>query len=452
MLGVQLFHMHLQARWLPILVGLIALFELLSPSKVWVALLVVVGGSWLLAYLWARSLQRNLSLVREMRFGWAQVGDQLEERFTLVNRSILPALWVDVLDHSTLPGSSGDRARSIDPGATQQWQVERICHRRGLYQLGPTLLRTSDLFGIYSVTRHYPETMPLLVLPPIVPLPSIDVSPGGQAGEGRRARQDWFERTVNASGVREYAQGDHLRDIHWLTSARRNKLFVRQFDSTPASEWWIFIDMEQQVQVGEDSDATQEHAIVLAASLVDQGLRWGHPVGLVACGTELVWHAPRVGSDQRMALLRSLALLDVGNVSLRALMDRVCPRFHRRASLIVITPNVRGDWVQAILPLLQLGHAPTVLLLDPVSFGGAGDVRPLEGLLSSLGVRQYIFTPQVLDRPEAHPGKQGKWEWRVLSTGRVIPVHSPLDERWYTVGTGQAHKSSASLQENHLHE
>ncbi len=432
--------MRLNLRWFPVLVGLIALLQVLSPSLAWQALLVVLGGGWLLAYLWARSLRRRLALVREMRFGWAQVGDRLQERFTLINRSRLPGLWVDVLDSSTLPGSSGDRARSIDPRDRQQWLVERICTRRGLYLLGPTRLRTSDPFGLYTITLEYPETTALLVMPPVVPLPEIQVSPGGQAGEGRRSRPDFFERTVNASGVREYIQGDYLKDIHWPTTARRGKMYVRLFDSTPASDWWIFLDLEQRVQVGQEADATQEHAIVLAASLVDQGMRTGRPVGLVACGPDLVWQAPRVGADQRMGLLRSLALVNTGSVPLQALLERAQPRFQRGASLVIITPNAGGEWVQAMLPLMQVGLAPTVLLLDPVSFGGAGDMRPVEGLLAGLGVRHYRIQRDLLNRPEARPGRQGQWEWRVLTSGRILPVHLPEDDLWYGLGASRAEK------------
>ena len=94
----------LNTRLLPAMVVLLVVLQLTVPYQGWVALLVGFGGAWLIGYLWARSLARGLSLVREMRFGWAQVGDRLEERFTLTNKGWAPALWVEVIDHSTLPG------------------------------------------------------------------------------------------------------------------------------------------------------------------------------------------------------------------------------------------------------------------------------------------------------------------------------------------------------------
>jgi hypothetical protein len=84
----------LNTRTLPILIGLLVALQLAVPYHGWMMLLVGLGGAWLIAFLWARSLARGLRLTRELRFGWAQVGDRLEERFTLINESWTPALWI----------------------------------------------------------------------------------------------------------------------------------------------------------------------------------------------------------------------------------------------------------------------------------------------------------------------------------------------------------------------
>lgn len=61
-------------------------------------LLILLDGTWLAAFAWTFFLGRGLSIKREMRYGWAQVGDALQERYTLHNDSILPALWLEVVD------------------------------------------------------------------------------------------------------------------------------------------------------------------------------------------------------------------------------------------------------------------------------------------------------------------------------------------------------------------
>lgn len=417
----------------PVLVALLLLLQLLTPYRGWLILLVGLGGMWLISYLWARSLARGLRLVREMRFGWAQVGDRLEERFTLVNEGWAPALWVEVLDHSDLPESQASRVTGVGGYAENRWRIERVCTCRGLFTLGPTGLRTGDPFGLYTVTLHNSASTTLLVTPPIVPLSTIQVAPSGRAGEGR-PRPHAPEPTVSAAGVRDYRPGDSLRTVHWRTSARRNALFVRLFDSTPAGDWWIFLDLEQRAQVGEGQDSTTEHSIILAASLADVGLRAGRAVGLVAHGRELVWLPPQVGEGQRWEILRTLALIEPGTRPLHELLAGVGPALRERASLIVITPAVHGQWPEALVRLLHRGALPTVLLLDPASFGGEGNARATQALLANLGIPCHLIPREFLDRPEARPGKEGHWEWLSTSYGRAIALRRPRNLAWRALG------------------
>ena len=76
---------------------------------------------WLISYLWARSLARGLHLVREMRFGWAQVGDEMVERFTLINDGWAHALWAEVIDYSTLPDYRAGRGTRVNSRRSVRW-------------------------------------------------------------------------------------------------------------------------------------------------------------------------------------------------------------------------------------------------------------------------------------------------------------------------------------------
>jgi uncharacterized protein (DUF58 family) len=63
----------------------------------------------------------------------------------------------------------------------------------------------------------------------VVHLPPLELPKGAAEGQAQarfRARQ-W---TANAAGVRDYQPGDPLRRIHWPSTARRERLLVKQFD------------------------------------------------------------------------------------------------------------------------------------------------------------------------------------------------------------------------------
>ncbi|MGB8213101.1 MAG: DUF58 domain-containing protein [Anaerolineales bacterium] len=424
----------LHSRLWPVLAILLLLLQIIWPNRAWSTLLIILGGSWLVSFFWTFSLARRLFMDRKMRYGWAQVGDQLEERFTVVNDSFLPGLWLEVEDHSDLPGYTAGRVTSIGGNQSMEWKTEGICTRRGLFNLGPTTLRSGDPLGLCSLELVHPNATVLLVLPPVLPLPAIEIAAGGRAGEGRRPRRAALESTVSVETVREYVSGDPLKAIHWPTSARRDTLYVRQFEHMPASDWWIFLDLERRIQVGSGFASTEEHGVILAASLADRGLRAGHSVGLVMCSPEPTWISPQHASGHAMRILRTLALAKPGERPLAELLQEAQKSIRQGASLIIITPNVQADWAASMLQLVRIGITPTVLLLDPLSFGGTDSADGALALFNDYGVAYNLIQSDLLNRPEAHPGKQGKWEWRTLGRGKAVAIRKPADTGWRPLG------------------
>jgi len=417
---------------LPLLAVALLLLDIFSPNKVWLVLLLGLGGVWLVSWAWARSLARNLSFVREVRFGWAHVGDVVEERFTLINDGWAPGIWVEVLDRSTMPSYNPSRVSGVDRYSETRWQTKGLCVRRGLYMLGPTTVICQDPFGVYRVEKEYPAFSTMAVVPPVLPLPMIEIAPGGKAGDGR-SRADAPERTVDASGVRDYVPGDSLRWIHWRTSARTGSLHVRLFDGTPVGDWWIFIDMDAASQAGAGESSTEEHAVVLAASLANRGIGEGRAVGLVGEGDkDLIWLPPREGMPQMWEILRALAMIKPGRRTLEDLLSRLNPRDSARSSVILVTPNVEGRWLGPLLELKERGIRPTVLLLDPASYGGKPGAGGISAQLTESEIAGYVFTREALDRPELHPGAVPQFKWKTTPRGRAIMAEAP-DLSWKTL-------------------
>ncbi|HIP72352.1 MAG TPA: DUF58 domain-containing protein, partial [Anaerolineae bacterium] len=222
-------HIHLQLKFpLLVLAGLLAAAFVL-PDRVWNTMLAGFGGMYLAAWLWARALAKGLHGSRQLRFGWVSVGDRLEENFSLRNESWLPALWVEILDESNVPGYRTAVIRSVAAGGTDQWRNAAICERRGQFHLGPWAIRSSDPFGLFSLTIEYPVVDEVIIHPPIygrLPIPL----PAGQSNGRVRASQRAPQATLNAASVRPYHATDPQRWIHWPSTARRDELFVREFD------------------------------------------------------------------------------------------------------------------------------------------------------------------------------------------------------------------------------
>jgi uncharacterized protein (DUF58 family) len=417
----------------PLLITLLFL-QWRDPARVWMMLLVTLGGLWLIGWLWARSIYKHTRITREIRFGWAQVGDRLEERFTVHNVGIFPLISAEIEDHSSMPEYSAGRVTAVGSRDVTSWITEGVCSRRGVYLLGGTSLHSADPFGLYSVSVHDPAQATLMVMPPVVPLPQIEITPGGYTGEGR-PRPRAPEQTVGAAGVRAYQPGDPLRMIHWPTSARQGELFVRVFDGAPASDWWVLLDLDEETLAGSGFNSTEEHAIILAASLADRGLKARQSVGMVLSGEPFTWLAPQESSAQRWQILRALALTQPGKIPLANLLERIRPQIGQRASLTIITASRNGAWLNSLAMLSRKGIVPSVLWLDAETFSGqkmpGGE---LPALLARQQVAYHIITPDLLNRPESQPGQAGLWEWRTSATGRAIPIHQPADMDWRRLG------------------
>jgi uncharacterized protein (DUF58 family) len=434
-----------------IALGLLAIF-LLDSYRGWFMFLIGLGGVWLISLFWTRMLARKLRFARQMRFGWTQVGDRLEERFTLTNLAWLPALWVEVIYLSDMPDYQPARIVQVGGLSEHTWRKDGLCTRRGLFSLGPVTIHTGDPFGLFRARMEFSEKRTVLVTPPIVPLPEVEIAPGGRAGEGS-ARTYAPEPTVSAAGVRGYLPGDPLRHIHWPTSVRKGSYYVRQFDHAPASDWFILLDLDHRVQQGEGFYSTVEHGVILAASLTDLGLRAGHAVGLGLNGDRFTIKPPRLGETQHHDIMCSLALASTGKRPLSELLEKGRSLIGNSTSLILITADSQGSWLEPLFPLMDRGIKATVLLIDahtyleavemPPGDAGVGEVQVgslhqgispsmerLLNLLKAHGIRHYRFTREFMDRPETRPGKQGQWQWSKASSSRAFLKADPGDLTW----------------------
>ncbi len=417
----------LNAKIFPVIGALAFIMQILDPSRVWVILLIGIGGAWLVCWWWARGLARSLRFEREMRFGWAQVGDRLEERFTLINQFPLPATWVTLQDHSTLPDHYASVATGVDGSSTSQWKVLTQCTRRGVYTLGGTTLETGDPFGIYTITLDDQTSSTLAVMPPVLSLPKFQILSSGWSGDGQPHRHA-LQETINTSHTREMMPNDPMRLIHWKTTARQNKFFVRQFEGAPAGNWWIVLDLDKGSQLGTGWDSTEEHAIILASSLAAQGLNEDYPVGLSINGNEAEWILPRRNEYQLRSLLKALAVASPSELHFKDYLQRVNRSLSSHCSLLIITANADVDWTQSLLPLMWRGIMPTVFLLDPISFGGTLETKAIFEIFQSMSIPCHVIPKEFLDKPQARPGHEGEWEWRISGTGKAVAVRAAQED------------------------
>src|SRR5213080_3582900 len=165
---------------------------------------------FILAWWWARYSLRKLAIHRNTSTGRVQVGETFEERLMLDNISVMPKLWVQIADGSTLPGHRAGYVASMGGRKRATWRARTVCKQRGRFLLGPVTATSGDPFGLFHRRITLTQSRDLLVLPHVLPINNFVLFTGGLPGRGRSSRRA-IHSTTNASNIRDYTVGDALK-------------------------------------------------------------------------------------------------------------------------------------------------------------------------------------------------------------------------------------------------
>jgi uncharacterized protein (DUF58 family) len=364
---------------------------------------LLIAGSW--AY--SRYALRGVVVRRISRTTRSQVGQIYEERFEVVNNTRFPRLWIEVQDESTLPGSRGSQVLSmIGGGETRSYLVRTRLLERGVFPLGPTVVSAGDPFGLFPVSYTLNEVESLLVYPMIVDVSNFP-NPSGWLSGGEALRRRTNQVTTNAAGVREYSPGDAMNRIHWLSTARRNRLMTKEFELDPLAEVWFFVDaagythsslpyQEPSISIRDMwrpnvkiqmPPSSEEYMVSIAASLSRYYIQRGRSVGLVTAGHTYDLLPSDRGGRQLGKILEVLALLRAeGRLPLQALVEAQAQNLPRGSTVVLITPSVGDSIALTVEQLIRRDMRPVVVLLDAASFGGPSGTEKVGATLSALNV------------------------------------------------------------------
>ncbi len=363
------------------------------------------GVLLLLSLLWAWASISAVNLSRQTRARRTQVGKTLDEVFSARNIGILPKLWLEVRDHSDLPGHRPSAVvPTLFPRQAYRWSTSTICQVRGEFTIGPLTLISGDPFGLYQVPRHIGATSKVLVYPAAVPIYDFALPVGVLSG-GDARRQRAQNVTTNAAGIREYAPGDSFNRIHWKSTARKEKLLVKEFELDPLADIWLLLDLAGAASFarpytldGSHSadlfipPSTVEYGIVIATSLASYFLEKERAIGFGCYSPLRQIFQPERGARQFTRILETLALARESAMPFLQVVTTEGHHMGRGTTLILITADPTDGWVREAHLLVRRGVRVIAIIIDPISFG-AGHVRGGEEtrrLLEGGGVITYL--------------------------------------------------------------
>lgn len=399
--------------------GLLIFFGLAASSVPLLALGALILGTGAIARLWSRLSLEEVVFSRTLTEHRLFVGESVDVRLTIENRKIVPVPWLELREQlprgmevdgstqaSTAPGARTLlRSTSLGSNDRLTWPLSLRALARGYYRVGPTRLKSGDLFGLYE--REEETGRPadgIIVYPRTYPLPDLGLDSARPFGD-RRGGNPIFEDPSRVVGVRDYQPGDPLRRIDWKSTARAQRLQARLYEPSRSFSVVIALNIPTFEQTWQGSDPVLlERGVSVAASLARAAVEAGYAVGLIANGSFPDADRPiRIGAgsrpDQLNRILEALATVTSFTTSrmARELEDPGEGQALPAGATVVLVAALLGDDLAATLRRLrQQGHyVHVVKTSEPpweVDLGGipisevAAVMEPLEAEAEAEGI------------------------------------------------------------------
>ena len=334
---------------------------------------------------------KRLHAASDRRTMQAEVGDAIEEEITVHNLSRVPKHALEVQEVTNLPGYTGGIVTSLFGSGKKTLSVKLPARKRGEYLIGPTRISNVDPFGMFRRERLFGDADTVLIFPRTYNLPEFDIPPAELTGDSSVRRRS-HNVTPHASTIRDYAPGDSLSRVHWMSTARLGKLMSKEFDLGRAAEMWVVVDLHRDVQAGELEESTDEYAASIAASLARRHVAAGLPVGLVAYGDKRYFLSAETGTGQFERIMEFLALGKAeGSTPLEVLLANEEPLWSHLSTVLVITSSPRAAWVTALRELSRRGVRVIVVLVAAESFGASFKTLDLLEHTAVAGLPAYVI-------------------------------------------------------------
>lgn len=349
------------------------------------------------AELWRRHSLDQVDYRRKPHFTRAFPGESVDLRLEIENNKLLPVSWVRTEDnwpHPVGPADENLLAPSHHPDRglltnlfSLRW-FERarrsytlLFRQRGEYRVGPTRLRSGDLFGLYEQERELDNPAYLTVFPELVPLEDLHLPAEDPFGD-RRSRRRIFEDPNRPMGVREYRPENSFRRIHWPATAHTGDLQVKVYQPTSAQEMVVCLNVITFPHHWEGVyPPLLERLVSVAATLVYEGVQMGYQVGLISNGclaySDQPFRVPPNRSPKQLAnLLQALAAVTpMVTTSFEDFIVKEMPKVHFGASLVVVTAVTRPELSESLVKLKRHGRRITLVSLAQETPPVIQDVR-----------------------------------------------------------------------------
>jgi uncharacterized protein (DUF58 family) len=176
-----------------------------------------------------------------------------------------------------------------------------VAQKRGCYDVGPSNMAASDLFGFFETAKPHAQRLEIIVYPRIIPLRPVDLPKRDLFGTpGSRSP---VKDPVYIIGNQDYQPSRPARHIHWKASARLLKLQEKVFEPSEQGKIIIVLDVAGfEKELADDALILQLDRMDLAVGFLTNGAGKGTSSSSIPTGR---------GAHQLAAMLEILGRLQM---------------------------------------------------------------------------------------------------------------------------------------------
>lgn len=272
-------------------------------------------------------------------------------------------LTVTVFDMLTSEFEFESLPQQITIDANQQGKmIYRIKPlKRGDSQLTACQIQVHSPLQLWRQRRTLDVHTPIKVFPDYMPVIEYAIL----AADRRINMMGIHQRRLRGEGMdflqlREYREGDSLRQIDWKATARLNKAISKEYQQETDQDFIFLVDCGQRMRIRDDQLSHFDHCLnaVLLTSYV--ALKQGDAVGIATFSGDVRWQPPIKGASQLKKILHTVYDIQPGHDAPDYLSAaQAFIRKHRKRAVVIIITNIReedNDELLAAVSLLKKKH------------------------------------------------------------------------------------------------
>jgi uncharacterized protein (DUF58 family) len=256
----------------------------------------------------------------------------------------------------------------LRPGETRQLGYRLRALRRGLFELQRCEIELPSAIGLWHTRRYLQVQDRTRVYPDFTRLRDGQLL-AANSWPGRIAVLQWQRRGLGTEfhQLREFREGDSLRQIDWKATARHRAPIAREYQEESDQHVVFMLDCGRRMR-SQDGDLSHfDHALNAMLLLSHVALRQGDAVGLSTFADEQSRYiAPAKGASHLNTLLNRTYDLDSGRrpADYSAAAKQVLLRQKRQALVIMMTNLRDEDDDELLAAVTQLARRHRVLVVS----------------------------------------------------------------------------------------